>query len=79
MASIIVYAFWGRNGSGELVEPEMRFAMTADFRRAVLDDDGLLHRPGVHSKLPDHRCDASSHPPGPLMSRLGWGEVLPTE
>lgn len=43
-ASKIVFAFWDRDGSGELVEPEMRFAMTADFRRADLDDDGLLSR-----------------------------------
>ena len=27
---------------GELTEQEMRFAMTMDFRRADLDDDGLL-------------------------------------
>lgn len=43
-ASKIVFAFWDRDGSGELAEPEMRFAMTADFRRADLDDDGLLTR-----------------------------------
>ena len=33
-ASKIVFAFWDRNGNGELTEREMRFAMTADFRRA---------------------------------------------
>ncbi len=41
-ASKIVFAFWDRNGNGELTEPEMRLAMTADFRRADLDDDALL-------------------------------------
>lgn len=41
-ASKIVFAFWDRNGNGELTEPEMRFAMTSDFRRADLDDDALL-------------------------------------
>ncbi len=41
-ASRVVFAFWDRDGSGELTEQEMRFAMTMDFRRADLDDDGLL-------------------------------------
>lgn len=41
-ASKIVFAFWDRNGNGELTETEMRLAMTADFRRADLDDDALL-------------------------------------
>lgn len=41
-ASKIVFAFWDRNGNGELTQPEMRFAMSADFRRADLDDDALL-------------------------------------
>ena len=43
-ASKIVFAFWDRNGDGDLTDSEMRFAMTADFRRADLDDDGLLTR-----------------------------------
>lgn len=43
-ASKIVFAIWDRNGNGELTEPEMRLAMTADFRRADLDDDALLSR-----------------------------------
>lgn len=41
-ASKIVFAFWDRNGDREITDPEMRFAMTADFRRADLDDDGLM-------------------------------------
>ena len=41
-ASKIVFAFWDRNGDGEMTESEMRHAMTADFRRADLDDDGVL-------------------------------------
>lgn len=41
-ASKIVFAFWDRNGDGEMTEAEMRLAMSADFRRADLDDDGTL-------------------------------------
>ena len=41
-ASKIVFAFWDRNGDGEMTETEMRLAMTADFRRADLDDDAQL-------------------------------------
>ena len=41
-ASKIVFAFWDRDGDRELTETEMRFAMSSDFRRADLDDDGLL-------------------------------------
>ncbi len=41
-ASKIVFAFWDRNGNGELTAREMRFAMSADFRRADLDDDAFL-------------------------------------
>lgn len=41
-ASKIVFAFWDRNGDGEINDPEMRFAMNADFRRADLNDDGVL-------------------------------------
>jgi hypothetical protein len=41
-ASKIVYALWDRNGNGEMTETEMRLAMTADFRRADLDDNAPL-------------------------------------
>lgn len=41
-ASRVVFAFWDRDGDGSMSEPEMRTAMSADFRRADLDDDGLL-------------------------------------
>lgn len=41
-ATKIVFAFWDRNGDGEITEAEMRFAMNADFRRADLDDNGVL-------------------------------------
>lgn len=41
-ASRVVFAFWDRDGDGTMTEPEMRGAMNADFRRADLDDDGLL-------------------------------------
>lgn len=41
-ATKIVFAFWDRNGDGEISEAEMRFAMNADFRRADLDDNGIL-------------------------------------
>lgn len=41
-ASRVVFAFWDRDGDGSMTEPEMRTAMNADFRRADLDDDGLL-------------------------------------
>jgi len=43
-ASRIVFAFWDRDGDGDLTEREMRFAMSADFRRADLDDDAFLTR-----------------------------------
>lgn len=43
-ASKIVFAFWDRDGDGDLTEREMRFAMSSDFRRADLDDDALLTR-----------------------------------
>lgn len=43
-ASKIIFAFWDRNGDGDLNDAEMRLAMTSDFRRADLDDDGLLTR-----------------------------------
>lgn len=43
-ASKVVFAFWDRNGDGNMTETEMRFAMNADFRRADTDDDGLLTR-----------------------------------
>lgn len=42
IASRIVFAFWDRNGNGTLTEPEMRIAMTSDFRRADLDDNAVL-------------------------------------
>lgn len=41
-ATKIVFAFWDRDGNGEINESEMRFAMNADFRRADLDDNGTL-------------------------------------
>ena len=41
-ASKIVFAFWDRDGNGAMTEREMRLAMSFDFRRADLDDDGLL-------------------------------------
>lgn len=41
-ASKIVFAFWDRDGDREISEAEMRFAMSADFRRADLDDSGTL-------------------------------------
>lgn len=43
-ASKIIFAFWDRDADGELDNAEMRLAMTSDFRRADLDDDGLLSR-----------------------------------
>lgn len=43
-ASKIIFAFWDRDANGDLDEAEMRLAMTSDFRRADLDDDGLLTR-----------------------------------
>lgn len=41
-ASKIIFAFWDRDGGGDLTQREMRTAMAADFRRADLDDDALL-------------------------------------
>jgi len=41
-ASRIVFAFWDRDGDGQMTEPGMCFAITADFRRADLNDDGML-------------------------------------
>lgn len=41
-ASKIIFAFWDRDGDGALTQREMRTAMSADFRRADLDDDALL-------------------------------------
>lgn len=41
-ASRVVFAFWDRDGNGEMSESEMRFAMTHDFRRADLDNDTVL-------------------------------------
>lgn len=43
-ASKIIFAFWDRDADGELDNAEMRLAMTSDFRRADLNDDGLLSR-----------------------------------
>lgn len=43
-ASKIIFAFWDRDADGELDNAEMRLAMTFDFRRADLNDDGLLSR-----------------------------------
>ncbi|WP_306118627.1 MULTISPECIES: hypothetical protein [unclassified Roseitalea] len=41
-ATRIVFSFWDRNADFVLTEAEMRFAVSADFRRADLNDDGLL-------------------------------------
>lgn len=41
-ATKIVFAFWDRDGDGEITESEMRHAMNADFRRADIDDDAVL-------------------------------------
>ena len=38
----IVFAFWDRNGDGEITTSEMRHAMNADFRRADINDDAVL-------------------------------------
>jgi hypothetical protein len=43
-ASKIIFAFWDRNGDGDLTQPEMRRALSSDVRRADLDNDGLLTR-----------------------------------
>lgn len=41
-ATKIVYAFWDRNGDGEISHSEFRRALLDDFRRADLDDDIVL-------------------------------------
>jgi hypothetical protein len=41
-AKKVVFAFWDRNGDGLISEPEMRFAVNADFRRADLDGSSTL-------------------------------------
>lgn len=41
-ASKIVFAFWDKDGDGELTTREMRLAMNADFKRADQNDDALL-------------------------------------
>ena len=51
-ASKIVFAFWDRNANGELTDREMRFAMSSDFRRADLDDDGLLTQSEIIGGFP---------------------------
>lgn len=43
-ATRIVFAFWDRNGDKALSTREMRLAMSADFRRADIDDDALLSK-----------------------------------
>ncbi|AGI69193.1 hypothetical protein OAN307_c37340 [Octadecabacter antarcticus 307] len=40
----IIFAFWDRNGDGDLTQPEMRSSLSSDVRRADFDDDGLLTR-----------------------------------
>ncbi|MFV0643717.1 MAG: EF-hand domain-containing protein [Sphingomonadaceae bacterium] len=40
----VVHSFWDRNGDGEVSRRESRRAVFADFRRADVDDDGLLSR-----------------------------------
>ncbi|MEM6712507.1 MAG: hypothetical protein AAF590_09525 [Pseudomonadota bacterium] len=41
-AQKIIFAFWDRDGSGEVDEDEMIYATNADFRRADADEDGLV-------------------------------------
>lgn len=41
-ATRIIFSIWDRNGNGALTQAEHRFAVTTDFRRADLDDDGTL-------------------------------------
>lgn len=43
-AKKIVFAYWDRNGDGALHGQEMRTSLSADFRRADLDDDAFLTR-----------------------------------
>lgn len=38
----VVFAFWDRDADGEISTSEMRHAMSADFRRADLNDDAVL-------------------------------------
>lgn len=38
----VVYAFWDRNGDGELTQSEHRRALAADFARADLNDNSVL-------------------------------------
>lgn len=41
-ATKIIFSIWDRDADGQITEPEMRFAMTADFRRADVNDDAVL-------------------------------------
>lgn len=41
-ATKIIFSVWDRNANDKISEPEMRFAMGADFRRADINDDALL-------------------------------------
>lgn len=38
----VVFAFWDRDGDGEITRTEHRKSLMADFRRADLDDDAIL-------------------------------------
>lgn len=38
----VVFAFWDRNGNGEITRTEHRQVLSADFRRADADNDALL-------------------------------------
>lgn len=42
VAMRVVFAFWDRDGDGMIRGPEMGYAINADFRRADLDNNGLL-------------------------------------
>lgn len=41
-ATKIMFSVWDRDADGTITEPEMRFAMGADFRRADINDDAIL-------------------------------------
>ena len=40
----VVFAFWDRNGDGEISRTEHRQSLSYDFQRADLDNDALLDR-----------------------------------
>ncbi|MEP0519361.1 MAG: hypothetical protein ABJO09_02235 [Hyphomicrobiales bacterium] len=41
-ATKIIFSIWDRNADDQITVSEMRFAMTADFRRADVNDDAVL-------------------------------------